>query len=170
MYGDLTLVADGESGGVYSAKILHEKGKQAKGKIAIKKIRVERDTVEKMEAVKKEMQLFSRIKNDHILVYNGIWLVEDANQASGSNQQIPAAINSTPHSELWVRMDLMERSLADLLGLLDEGLVLEEKHIARFAGDVVSGLVHLESLFIAHRDIRSDNLLISGIDGTVKIG
>ena len=37
---------------------------------------------------------------------------------------------------LWIEMELMERSLADVLALVEEGLVLEEKVIARFTGDV----------------------------------
>ena len=37
---------------------------------------------------------------------------------------------------LFRSMELMERSLADVLVLVEEGLVLEEKAIARFSGDV----------------------------------
>jgi len=37
---------------------------------------------------------------------------------------------------LWVRMELMERSLADIIGLVGNGLQLQERTIARFASDV----------------------------------
>ena len=39
---------------------------------------------------------------------------------------------------LWIRMELMERSLADVLALVQEGLVLPEVAISRFASDVGS--------------------------------
>jgi hypothetical protein len=37
---------------------------------------------------------------------------------------------------VWIRMELMERSLADVVGLVGEGLSLQERMIARFASDV----------------------------------
>ena len=37
---------------------------------------------------------------------------------------------------LWIEMEFIERSLADVLALVEEGLVSEEKAIARFTGDV----------------------------------
>jgi len=37
---------------------------------------------------------------------------------------------------LWIRMELMERSLADVVGLVADGLMVQERMIARFASDV----------------------------------
>jgi len=37
---------------------------------------------------------------------------------------------------LWVRMELMERSLADIISLVGEGLMLQDGMIARFASNV----------------------------------
>ena len=37
---------------------------------------------------------------------------------------------------LWVRMELMERSLADMVGLVGDGLMLQDRMLARFASDV----------------------------------
>jgi hypothetical protein len=37
---------------------------------------------------------------------------------------------------LWIVMELMERSLADVVALVEEGLMLQERMIARFARDV----------------------------------
>jgi p21-activated kinase 1 len=37
---------------------------------------------------------------------------------------------------LWVRMELMERSLADIVGLVVDGLMLQDRMIARFSRDV----------------------------------
>ncbi|KAF8901035.1 kinase-like protein [Gymnopilus junonius] len=62
---------------------------------------------------------------------------------------------------LWVRMELMERSLADIIGLVGDGLQLQERTMARFASDVLCALDYLQKHNIAHRDVRSDNLLIN---------
>ena len=86
---------------------------------------------------------------------------------------------------LWVRMELMERSLADIIGLVGEGLQLQERTIARFTSDVSCGLSessilltvcqillaleYLRSHNIAHRDVRSDNLLLNK-HGVLKLG
>lgn len=150
IYGDLQQVAEGESGGIYAALVLSAKSSSVR--VAIKKVRVEDATRPKMETLKREMGLFSRIRHDNILSYGEMRLWNNL------------------HTELWVRMELMERSLADLLGLISEGLVLEERHVARFAKDAASGLAYLEKLLIAHRDIRSDNILVSGNDGCAKLG
>jgi len=37
---------------------------------------------------------------------------------------------------LWIKMELMERSLADIVALVEEGISIQEKLIARFASDV----------------------------------
>ncbi|THG96845.1 hypothetical protein EW026_g5063 [Hermanssonia centrifuga] len=69
---------------------------------------------------------------------------------------------------LWIRMELMDRSLADVLNLVDEGVEVLETHIAQFASDALKALSYLQIQEIAHRDIRSDNLLINGA-GVVKL-
>ena len=43
---------------------------------------------------------------------------------------------NTMEDTLWVEMELMDRSLADVLTLVDEGLELHETVIAAFASDV----------------------------------
>ena len=37
---------------------------------------------------------------------------------------------------LWISMELMDRSLADVLNLVEEGVRVEEKYISCFAKDV----------------------------------
>lgn len=78
-------------------------------------------------------------------------------------------------------MELMERSLADVLGVsadavelnMEDGdnevLVVGEKMVARFAWDVLLALSFLQKQHIAHRDLRSDNLLLNK-DGVLKLG
>lgn len=62
---------------------------------------------------------------------------------------------------LWIRMELMERSLADIVGLVGDGLMLQDRMIARFASDILLALEYLQKHHIAHRDVRSDNLLLN---------
>jgi len=62
----------------------------------------------------------------------------------------------------------MDRSCADLLALYEEGLVVEEKHVASVTRDILEGLTYLAERYIAHRDLRSDNALISK-NGVVKL-
>jgi len=69
---------------------------------------------------------------------------------------------------LWIRMELMERSLADVVGLVGEGLMLQERMIARFASDILLALEYLQKHRIAHRDVRSDNLLLNS-HGVLKL-
>ena len=45
---------------------------------------------------------------------------------------------------LWIRMELMERSLADVVGLVNQGLMVQERMIARFASDVGYLALHLD--------------------------
>nr|GAT58073.1 STE/STE20/PAKA protein kinase [Mycena chlorophos] len=70
---------------------------------------------------------------------------------------------------LWIRMELMERSLADVVGLADQGLRLQEPRIiARFASDMLLAIDYLQRHQIAHRDLRSDNLLLNS-EGVLKL-
>ncbi|KAG6902639.1 hypothetical protein C0995_013764 [Termitomyces sp. Mi166 len=69
---------------------------------------------------------------------------------------------------LWIRMELMERSLADVVNLVPSGLVLGDRTVARFASDVLRALEFLQRHRIAHRDVRSDNLLVNS-QGVLKL-
>jgi len=69
---------------------------------------------------------------------------------------------------LWIRMELMERSLADVIALAGQGLMVHERMIARFASDVLMALDYLQTQCIAHRDVRSDNLLLNR-NGVLKL-
>jgi len=88
---------------------------------------------------------------------------------------------------LWISMELMDRSLADVLAVVGEevGSVvaleaqeggsgdvelveLSEGMVARFVSDVLLALSYIRKHHIAHRDIRSDNLLVSR-SGVLKL-
>lgn len=184
----LTEVAEGESGFVYQAKVIRtvpgskltKGGPQPGAVVAIKAVPILPSGSTKLEDLRREVEVMKRVFEDdrltgasHALLMEAMYvdLQEDA---------------------LWIRMELMERSLADVVALVEEGHLerLDEKAIARFAFDVspdfpllfcgkiddfapffqiAQALSYLHGLGIAHRDVRSDNLLLNR-DGVLKIG
>jgi len=70
--------------------------------------------------------------------------------------------------ELWVVMEFMEfSSLTFILNQYEE-LRMEEAHIAYCLRETLLGLNYIHNLDIIHRDIKSDNILISA-KGVIKI-
>ncbi|KAH7100503.1 hypothetical protein BKA62DRAFT_830955 [Auriculariales sp. MPI-PUGE-AT-0066] len=113
----------------------------------------------KMAMLRHELLYIGPLRNPHILAMDALYFVEEA-----------------PAAALWIKMELMVRSLADLVGLAGEladaegdmQFVIREQEVARFAADTLEALKHIESLGIAHRDVRSDNLLLDS-NGVVKL-
>ncbi|KAF8154100.1 kinase-like domain-containing protein [Crassisporium funariophilum] len=159
-YLDLTEIAEGESGSVFSAVLnpstAHKlrlppliKAKDgddiARGEttlVAIKSVAIVPSGSPKLVDLQKELGLMRGLGHENVLGMDGVYvdLVEDS---------------------LWVRMELMERSLADMVGLVGDGLMLQDRTIGRFACDVLCALEYLQKHNIAHRDVRSDNLLLN---------
>ncbi|EPS98864.1 hypothetical protein FOMPIDRAFT_1125654 [Fomitopsis schrenkii] len=156
LFGDLREIGEGESGSVYAAKVLKTK-KQSREYadttdahyVAIKNVPLVPKGSPKLVNLQRELRLTRGVRHQNVLNMEELFvdIVEDA---------------------LWIKMELMERSLADMLLLVEEGIVLEEKPIASFASDMLHGLSYLQKLGIAHRDLRSDNVLIN-IAGVAKI-
>ncbi|KAG6377719.1 hypothetical protein JVT61DRAFT_14490 [Boletus reticuloceps] len=113
----------------------------------------------KVVSVLHELTVLKDLDHEHLLLLDAIYV------GSNSADDEPA---SMPDTSLWIRMELMERSLADVIGLVAEGLALQERLIARFASDILHGLDCLQRQHIAHRDVRSDNLLVNAA-GVVKL-
>ncbi|THH02628.1 hypothetical protein EW145_g6725 [Phellinidium pouzarii] len=166
LFVDMREIAEGESGSVFVATVVARPpkatargcksvktedvvGENVSKKVAIKNVPLLPGGSPKLEDLRKELLLMSNIRHENILSMDGLYvdLVEDS---------------------LWIKMELMERSLADMLALAEEGFTLPEEAIARFASDILNALVHLEDLGIAHRDVRSDNLLVSS-QGILKL-
>ncbi|KAI0659653.1 kinase-like protein [Cubamyces menziesii] len=152
LYADLREIAEGESGSVYAARVLATPGspeKEPGSFVAIKNVPILPSGSPKINDLRSELALMNGISHPHILTMDALYvdLVEDC---------------------LWIRMDLMERSLADVIAYADEGIIFHEKCIARVASDVLYALDYLQSKGIAHRDLRSDNLLVN-VDGVVKL-
>ncbi|KAJ7270952.1 kinase-like domain-containing protein [Mycena rebaudengoi] len=153
VYVGLREIAEGESGSVYAAEL-------APGapvhRLRLPPLVKARDLAgvekggRKLVDVRRELEVLRGLWCEHILGMDALYvdLVDDA---------------------LWIRMELMERSLADMVGLVEEGLRLQDPRIiARFASDMLQALVFLQKHRIAHRDLRSDNLLLNG-EGVLKL-
>ncbi|KAJ7144139.1 kinase-like domain-containing protein [Mycena epipterygia] len=62
---------------------------------------------------------------------------------------------------LWIRMELMTRTLSSVIDLNAAGLVLPDRTIAGCTKDILSALEHLRINDISPRNIRSENVLIN---------
>lgn len=136
-YLNLTEIAEGESGSVYSACLnpltasklrlppaikakdaedMSQHPEQTK-LVAIKSVAIVPSGSPKLVDLQRELTLMKGLSHENVLGMDGVYvdLVEDS---------------------LWVRMELMERSLADLVGLVGDGLMLQDRMLARFASDV----------------------------------
>lgn len=120
IFANLIEIAEGESGSVYAADIMIQSpafghpGSNRGDVVALKKVSVV-TAASKINSVRHEMDILKGLQHENILGYHSLYFAEDA---------------------LWLRMELMDRSCADLLALYDVGLVVEEKHVACVARDV----------------------------------
>jgi hypothetical protein len=120
MFANLVEVAEGESGSVYAADlmirspVLGPPGSNRGDVVALKKILLVA-AAPKVNSVRHEMDILKEVQHENILGYHSLYFAEDA---------------------LWLRMELMDRSCADLLALYEIGLVVEEKHVACVTRDV----------------------------------
>ncbi|KII90107.1 hypothetical protein PLICRDRAFT_40309 [Plicaturopsis crispa FD-325 SS-3] len=156
-YVDLQEIAEGDSGSVFAARVVSPESLKlpstgttsSSSVVAIKNIAILPQGSPKLAEIQRELVLMKGIAHDNVLTMDALYvdLVEDS---------------------LWIRMELMERSLADVVGLVSEGLMVQERMIARFASDVLLALEYLQDQRIAHRDVRSDNLLLNAA-GVLKI-
>ncbi|KAF8525718.1 kinase-like domain-containing protein, partial [Gautieria morchelliformis] len=193
LFADLQEVAQGQYGSVYAASVQDplqnhnrnnnpdtdalDTGADADAAlVAVKLVRVPPCGTPKIGQLRRELALMAQVRHRHILGADGLFFAADADAERGNGAdgtdggEEEGKGDGEGAGTLWIRMELMERSLADVLVLSAEGLALEEGAIARFAADASAllALAYLAGLGIAHRDVRSDNLLI-GSDGVLKL-
>lgn len=141
-YDDLHEIAEGESGSVYSAQRTKassyklklppltkakETENQAQGlptKVALKIVAILPSGSPKLVDLHHELTLLKGLTHPNILSLDALYV--DLSEDS-----------------LWIRMELMERSLADVIGLVEEGLILSDRTIARVTSDVSAVIVLL---------------------------
>lgn len=107
----------------------------------------------------KQMNLDQQPKKD--LIINEILVMKDS-----SHPNIVNFIDSyLCDGELWVVMEYMEGgSLTDVVTFN----IMTEGQIASVCREVLKGLQHLHSKGVIHRDIKSDNILLSN-EGNIKL-
>lgn len=66
--------------------------------------------------------------------------------------------------EVWIVMEYLPYSLSDIVGKY----VFKSGEIAKVCSDVLDGLKYLHAMNIVHRDLKSNNIGITG-DGVVKL-
>lgn len=134
-YLDLKEIAEGESGSVYSARLIYKDADRlrlpplvkardsediANGReilVAIKSVAILPSGSQKLNDLQHELTLMRGLAQENLISLDALYvdLLEDT---------------------LWIRMELMERSLADVIALVDNGLILQDRTMARFASDV----------------------------------
>ncbi|KAI0339084.1 kinase-like protein [Trametopsis cervina] len=149
LFADFQEIAEGESGSVYAARVLRKTATYREDYVAIKQVGLVPSGSPKLADLEREMRVMKGLHHPHILSMDVLYidLTDDA---------------------LWITMELMDRSLADILALMEDGIVVDAAHIAHFSKDILMALAFLQEQGIAHRDVRSDNLLVNH-DGIVKL-
>ena len=88
--------------------------------VAIKQIALLPEGSPKITSLAKEVELTKKVRHENILTMQSSYV----------------DIAAEDEYSLWIRMELMDRSLADILNLADEGVTMAEVHIAQVAKDV----------------------------------
>lgn len=114
---DLHEVAQGQYGSVYAAHVNSDILGDRDSLVAVKKVYIPPEGTPKIAQLQHELNLMSRVRHKHILGSDGLFF-------------------DFVENTLWIRMELMQRSLADILVLSEQDLLLEEPVIARLASDV----------------------------------
>ncbi|GAC92853.1 likely protein kinase [Pseudozyma hubeiensis SY62] len=136
---DLQMIGDGESGPVFAANDVVKKRR-----VAIKVVRFGTDPDEepsgRLLGLVKEVGVWRRCRHVNVLDLYSTVLTDEA---------------------IWMVHELAERSLADVIAWKDGGVDLSEQRMSRIMGDLVEALQFLHGKGVMHRDVRSDNVMVS---------
>ncbi|KAI0295093.1 kinase-like protein [Multifurca ochricompacta] len=149
IFTDLQEIAQGESGSVYSAHAAPSVVQQLphdstdSPQVAIKHIPLLRGGSAKLGDLRRELELTRAVRHANILRMERLYV-------------------DVPDESLWIGMELMDRSLADVLAAVGEEAAVPASATSTVTGTMVLlALSYIRKSHIAHRDVRSDNLLLS---------
>lgn len=147
-YVESQEIAEGESGSVYAARVINghklrlatrvkarDNSVLQSGKpmlVAIKIVPILPSGSPKLDDLRKELGLLKEL---------GMGTGLGVGKGAGGCEHVlgmDAVYVDLLEDSLWIRMELMERSLADVVALVEAGLMLQDRMVARFASDVSS--------------------------------
>lgn len=153
-YSKQKKIGQGASGSVYVAKI-----KETAQGIARDILRAQGP---RAQVAIKQMDLAHQPRKE--LIVNEIMVMKDSRHRNIVN--FLDAFLRNNNAELWVVMEFMEGGA--LTDVIDNNPSISEEQISTICHETCSGLQHLHSQNIIHRDIKSDNVLLDA-RGNVKI-
>ncbi|KAJ7249864.1 kinase-like domain-containing protein, partial [Mycena rebaudengoi] len=117
--------------------------------VAIKSIPIMPTGSSKLAELLRELCFMRDLSSDHLVGMDALYLdpIDDA---------------------LWIRMELMTRSLSSVVQLNSEGLVLADRQISACTRDILYALEYLRNNRISYRNLRSDDVLINP-EGVLKL-
>jgi serine/threonine protein kinase len=151
LYTEQVLIGQGASGCVYRARMPPAQGHAVGMDVAIKVLTVAASNVESRSLVTREIELMRASTHANVVRLMGAHLLDDGRT-------------------LWLVMELMGGGcLTDVLEAYEAGVRLNEPTMAFVARQTLRALAYLHAAHRIHRDVKSDNLLITG-EGEVKLG
>ncbi|BFU25188.1 serine/threonine protein kinase, putative [Entamoeba histolytica HM-1:IMSS-B] len=140
-YENFSKIGEGAAGEVFVAQ-----NKQTGKDMALKKCII---TSKNEKSLINEIEIMKNCKHPNIVSFFGSYLEE---------------------GYVWVVMEFMDSGcLTEVLTEYENGFKMTEPQMAYVLREVMKGLLYLHQRHKIHRDIKSDNILISS-DGSVKIG
>ena len=153
----LAEVAEGESGFVYQAKVvrtvpgskLTKRCPQPGGVIAIKAVPILPSGSSKLDDLRREVEVMKRVFEDDRSTGSPFAPASGSTAGAAHVLIMEAMYVDLQEDALWIRMELMERSLADVVALVEGGHLerIDEKVVARFASDVSARSLTFAAVF-----------------------
>lgn len=181
IFENFKMIGEGESGDVFSAFPKEKcgiKSVDGLGVIAIKVVNMsslqsdkssetsgskpieeKKENHPRLQNLDKELSLWRKAaQHPNIINLFDVFLYRPSN----------SQVLETMKDGIWIVQECMSMSLADVIALKTEGLTFKEKHMARIFGDISAAMHNIHSKGIIHRDVRSDNVLLTS-DGIAKL-
>jgi len=139
LYANAKKIGEGAAGEVFAAT-----EKSTGNSVALKKMTLNTQNIKLMTS---EIGIMKECHHEHVVAYFDSYIVGD---------------------QLWVAMEYMGGGCLTVILEQYDSLRMREDHIARVCLDTLEALAYMHDLHRIHRDIKSDNILLSST-GVVKI-